>query len=197
MRRPLDARGGLGKPAAGGYRADLDKAAWFLRAFYRHASGFMGWDDKSTGRCLDYVPGPATEMGPIPAAGKWARLELPLAKIDAGDKLLDGIGFLHTGGRVEWGRTTLASPDGEQHVVRGDQLGPAPEELKDVVIHVPGLKAGATVRVHFEDRQLTAADGQFSDDFRGQDLYERFGGGPYGGYGDTPVALHVYEVELP
>ena len=34
-----------------------------------------------------------------------------------------------------------------------------------------------------------------TDDFRGQDLYERFGGGlKGGGYGDTPVALHIYEI---
>ena len=44
------------------------------------------------------------------------------------------------------------------------------------------------------DRELTAADGSFIDDFRGQDLYQRFGGGPRLGYGDAPVALHLYEV---
>lgn len=49
------------------------------------------------------------------------------------------------------------------------------------------------MRVLFEDREITAADG-FVDDFRGQDLYQRFGGGPTLGYGDAPVALHVYEV---
>jgi hypothetical protein len=59
---------------------------------------------------------------------------------------------------------------------------------------VPGLKAGTKVRVVFEDREIAAGDGHFVDDFRGRDLYERFGGGPYAGYGDSPVALHVYEV---
>jgi hypothetical protein len=50
------------------------------------------------------------------------------------------------------------------------------------------------VRVLFEDREIKAADGFFLDDFRGQDLYQRFGGGPTTGYGDTPVALHMYEI---
>jgi len=50
------------------------------------------------------------------------------------------------------------------------------------------------VRVLFEDRALTAADGSFVDDFRGRDLYQRFDGGPMLGYGDAPVALHLYEI---
>jgi hypothetical protein len=32
---------------------------------------------------------------------------------------------------------------------------------------------------------------------RGIDLYQRHGGGPYTGYGDAPVALHIYEVAAP
>jgi hypothetical protein len=28
----------------------------------------------------------------------------------------------------------------------------------------------------------------------GQDLYQRFGGGPTTGYGGTPVAVHIYEI---
>jgi hypothetical protein len=46
--------------------------------------------------------------------------------------------------------------------------------------------------VLFEDRQIEAEEGYFEDDFRGQDLYQRYGG--HDGYGDTPVALHIYEV---
>jgi hypothetical protein len=38
-----------------------------------------------------------------------------------------------------------------------------------------------------------AANGFFIDDFRGQDLYQRYGGGYGTGYGDGPVALHLYE----
>ncbi len=36
-----------------------------------------------------------------------------------------------------------------------------------------------------EDRELTAADGCFADDFRGRDLYQRSGGGPMLGYSDA------------
>ena len=60
---------------------------------------------------------------------------------------------------------------------------------------VAGLKAETKIKVLFEDRALISADGHFTDDFRGQDLYQRFGGGlPGGGYGNTPVSLHIYEI---
>ena len=68
------------------------------------------------------------------------------------------------------------------------------ERLARTSISVDGLKSGTLVRVLCEDRELKAADGFFVDDFRGQDLYQRFGGGPTAGYGDTPVAVHVYEI---
>jgi len=57
-----------------------------------------------------------------------------------------------------------------------------------------GLDILDLARVVFEDRDITAADGYFVDDLRGQDLYQRFGGGPRLGYGDAPVALRVYEI---
>ena len=57
------------------------------------------------------------------------------------------------------------------------------------------MKAETKIKVLFEDRALISADGHFTDDFRGQDLYQRFGGGlPGGGYGNTPVSLHIYEI---
>ncbi len=61
---------------------------------------------------------------------------------------------------------------------------------------MPGLKPGTPVRVLFEDRTLTAEDGAFIDDFRGQDLYQRYGG-EHSGYGNAPVALHAYELAVP
>jgi hypothetical protein len=179
------------------YQGDADRAAWFLRAFYRHASGMLGWDDKLVPKCLDYVVRKAANMGPLPAPGEWVRLETPLEKIEAAGALLDGVGFLHEGGRVEWGCTTILGPDGREQIVWGDTIGVPPEQLAHVTIGVPGLQAGTRIRVAFEDRELTAEDARFVDDFRGQDLYERFGGGPYAGYGDTPVALHVYELPAP
>ena len=68
------------------------------------------------------------------------------------------------------------------------------ERLARTRIAIDGLKSETRVRVLFEDRELKAADAFFIDDFRGQDLYQRFGGEPTTGYGDTPVAVHIYEI---
>ena len=117
----------------------------------------------------------ADPVGAAPGSGTWAQLEVPLD-------------------RISWGRTSSVDPAGvEVEVWRASIELPA-DRLARTKISVGGLKAGTRVRVLFEDRELTAADGYFVDDFRGQDLYQRFGGGPRLGYGDAPVALHIYEV---
>ena len=169
-------------------------ARWFLRTFYRHATGFLGWDLKGLPASVQYIPGATVEMGASPPPGAWARLEVPLERIRADRKLLDGVGFLHAGGRLRWGRTSIVAPGGEELLVWGDRVELAPDRLARTTIAVGGLRAGTRVRVLFEDRALTAADGFFVDDFRGRDLYQRFGGGPMLGYGNAPVALHVYEI---
>lgn len=182
--------GSWGDFNAGIYQTDLTQAAWFLRNLYRHASGFLGWDDKGTAGCLPYVIATTTRHGDVPAEAGWVKLEMPLP---AG-KMIDGVAFLHEGGRVNWGHTSIVTPDGNETLVFGDGIGLPAEQLATVKINVPGLKAGTKVRVAFEDREIVAEDGGFTDDFRGRDLYQRHGGGPSGGYSDTPVALHVYEV---
>lgn len=179
------------------YRTDLKQAHWFLRAFYRHSSGFMGWDDKLTEKCLQFMPSETLTRGELPKAGEWVQLEIPLKDIKATGVLLDGVGFLHEGGRVAWGQTSIRTADGASREIWGDQIGPPADSLAATKIAVEGLKAGTKIRVAFEDRELIAGEGHFVDDFRGRDLYERYGGGPYTGYGDTPVALHVYEIALP
>jgi hypothetical protein len=177
---------------AGRLRKEPKLAYWFLLSFYRHARGFLGWDARLVEKALAYVPGQAADMGALPSAGKWVKLEVPLEKIGAVNAMLDGVGFLHEGGRVWWGRTSLVGPEGNDLVVWGDAVGLPSAALARTAIHVSGLKAGAKVRVLFEDRELTGAEGHFLDDFRGQDQYERYGGP---GYGPEPVALHVYEIE--
>ena len=137
-------------------------AVWFLRTFYRHAIGFLGWDLKGLAAALQYIPG--------------------------------RVGFIHPRRSVQWGRTSILAPGGEELEVWGDDIQVAPDRLAQTKIAVDGLRAGTRVRVLFEDREVTAANGYFIDDFRGRDLYQRFGGGPTLGYGDAPVALHVYEV---
>jgi hypothetical protein len=185
---------GWGKPDLAPLRKDKATAYWFLNSFYRHAKGFLGWGMDLLPKSLEYIPDRAADFGSLPPAGEWVKLEVPLDKIGATDKLLDGIGFMHEGGQVLWGRTALIDPDGKETLVWGDSVQLPADDLAKVVIRVPGLAKGSKVRVLFEDREITANDAFFTDDFRGQDLYQRYGGGT--GYGDSPVALHLYEVAL-
>jgi hypothetical protein len=173
-------------------RDDPSLDYWFLRRFYRNAVGFIGYKGEGMGRSLGYVPQAFRDAGSLPPPGEWTKLEVPLDRLVERGKTFDGVGFVQRGGRVFWGRTSVVSPDGVETVLWGDELGEAPGRLARVRIRVGGLRAGAAVRVLFEDRTLAAADGYFEDDFRGEDLYQRYGGAE--GYGDTPVALHVYEV---
>src|SRR5262249_16011556 len=92
---------------------------WFLRTFYRHARGFLGWGHKVRGQALELIPEKVAAMGELPKAGEWMKLEVPLDKIGAVDKLLDGVGFLHDGGRILWAKTVLVGPDGAETVVFG------------------------------------------------------------------------------
>jgi hypothetical protein len=181
-----------GKADLGALRKDPTTAYWFLNSFYRHAKGFLGWGMDLLPKSLAYIPDRAVDHGAIPVTSEWVKLEVPLDQIGAVDKLLDGVGFMHEGGSVLWGRTTLVAPDGTETLLLGDALQRPATDLTKVVIRVPGLAKGSKVRVLFEDRELTADDGFFVDDFRGQDLYQRYGGGT--GYGADPVALHLYEV---
>ncbi len=179
------------------YQRDLAKAEWFMRLLYRHSSGFLGWSSANVTNCLPFSLSESVRMGDLPGSGEWVRLEVPLERIKASDGLLDGVAFYHDGGRVWWGRTSIAAPDGTEALVFGDSVGLPADKLAKVKISAAGLKKGARVRVLFEDREIVAGDGFFTDDFRGRDLYQRFGGGSFSGYGDDPVALHVYEIPTP
>lgn len=175
-------------------RSTPGKAHWFGRTFYRHITGVIGFGNAMTAPALELVPNASVDMGALPAAGKWVKFEVPLDKIGAIDKLIDGVGFVHEGGRVLWGQTSIVAPDGVEQVVMGEHLDrPSPEALSKTKFEVAGLKKGAKVRVVFEDREMTADEGFFTDDLRGRDLYQRFGGID-AGYGDAPVALRVYEI---
>jgi len=171
-----------------------EKLSWFLRSLYRHAPGFLGWDDALLESAAEYAPASAARQGPLPEAGRWLRLDAALDDIGATNTLVDGMAFLHDGGRVFWGRSSLVGPGGDETILWGDHEAATPGQLSRTRIDVAGLKLGARVRVLFEDREIVAGKGHFIDDFRGEDLYQRFGGGPGVGYGDTPVALHVYEI---
>jgi hypothetical protein len=180
------------------WRRDLPFTIWFTRTFYRHSPGFLGWDiRKALDAARRYMPEHGIDMGARPSVDQWVRLEVPLERIGAAAKLLDGVAFLHEGGRVAWGHTSIVEPSGAETLIWGDAIELPPAALAQTRIQVAGLARGTTVRVLFEDREITAADGYFEDDFRGEDLYQRFGGGYGVGYGDGPVALHVYELPTP
>lgn len=176
-------------------RDDPKAAYWFLNAFYRHAKGFLGWGTDLVGKSLDYIPKQAKSLGALPKPGQWHELTLSLEEFEAAGKLVDGIGFLHENGVVTWGRTEILEPKGPSWVMlEGEKIIP-PERLDFTKIYVAGLKEGARVRVLFEDRTIVAQDGYFVDNFRGADLYQRHGG--TSGYGNVPVALHLYEIPGP
>lgn len=183
-----------GKFDAAKLRADKLMAYWFIRSFYRHGIGVLGWSGKASDNVLYLVPGAAAEMGALPKADEWVKLEVPLGTIGAADRMIDAFGTLHENGRVWWGPTVLAAPDGTTQTLFGDHLDrPAPQQLAATRFNVTGLKAGTPVQVLFEDRELKAEDGFFTDDLTGADLYQRFGG-VQNGYGNSPVAARAYLV---
>ena len=171
---------------------ELPLVYWFLRRFYRNAVGFIGYRGEGAAQSFAHAPDTVHAEGALPPAGTWVKLEAPLADLGAVGKMLDGVGLLQRSGRVFWGRTSLVTPDGSETALWGDALGRPPAERARTRVRVAGLRQGALVRVLFEDRQIRAEEGYFEDDFRGQDLYQRYGGPD--GYGDAPVALHIYEV---
>ncbi|NBY03410.1 MAG: hypothetical protein EBQ87_15750 [Planctomycetes bacterium] len=175
-------------------RNNNEKAFWFLRTFYRHARGFLGWGDKVEPYAKEFLPASAATIGNLPPVGDWVKLEIPLEKISAVDKLVDGVAFAHDGGRVWWANTVIVGPDGKESLVFGDHEDrPDPDSLIKTKLSVEGLKKGTVIKVLFENRTIVADDGFFIDDFSGVDLYQRYGGERLG-YGSAPVALHVYQI---
>lgn len=133
--------GAWGRVDLTGVRKDNARAFWFLRTFYRHARGFLGWGDKVSPEALALVPEKAAALGELPKAGEWVKVEVPLETLGAAGKLVDGVGFLHDGGRAWWAKTVLVTPDGKETVVFGDHEDrPDPAALRKTRITVPGLK---------------------------------------------------------
>ncbi|MCS7045878.1 MAG: hypothetical protein NZO58_05940 [Gemmataceae bacterium] len=181
----------------GRWLGDAKRRLWFLRSFYRHATGFLGWGEDLLDQARPYLPAKVVPQGPLPPAGSWIELRVPLEALGI-TGMVDGVALAHEGGRVWWGDTRLVPPN-DGPTATADVLCWDSEHLAlrrpgGTKIEVAGLKKGARVRVLFEDRELVAEDGYFIDDFRGEDLYQRFGGGYGVGYGDGPVALHLYEI---
>lgn len=172
---------------------------WFVRMMYKNSAGFAfagGWGALlyETNKLVTLTNGAA--RGAMPAAGAWYKLELPLADIGVTTQLVDGVAFIHDeGGRAWWSHTYITNDSGECSYFFRDSVELPADELAATRISVAGLTNGAQVRVVFEDRTINAANGHFFDDFRGRDVYQRFGGDFGLGYGAAPVDLHIYEID--
>jgi hypothetical protein len=94
-----------------------------LQSFYRPAKGFLGWGTDLLAASREYVPGSAADMGGLPARGVRVRLEVPLDRVGAAGQLLDDVAFLHNGGRVLWGRTSLLDAGRAETIIWGDTIG--------------------------------------------------------------------------
>ena len=156
-------------------------------------------------------------QGALPSPGEWHRIEIDADKFGLTGKLVDGFAYLTRNGRALWDYSALERDGEVVRVFCEDTVGIDRELLSAVRVQVPGLKAGAKVRVLFEQRELTAdEEGAFVDDFQGVDTYGYEAGGVQGdlfgfvrdedreiplmmpsGYGYTygPTAVRIYEIE--
>lgn len=153
--------------------------------------------------------------GALPVPGTWYRIEIDAAAYDLVGKLVDGFAFLSQNGRALWDYSALERDGKPVRVFCEDTVGIDRALLPTVRVNVPGLKAGTRVRVLFENREIVAADGGFTDNFVGTDTYGNEGGAVVGdmfgfitdpdrelvrmipsGYGYTygPTAVHIYEI---
>ncbi len=155
-------------------------------------------------------------VGPLPKAGAWYRVELDAEKVGLVGKLVDGFAYLTKNGRALWDHSVLERGGKVVRVFCEDSVGIDRALLPKVRVNVPGLKKGAKVRVLFEDRVIVADDGGFFDNFEGIDTYGQEAGGVIGdlfgfvkdedrelarmipsgyGYNYGPTAVHIYEIE--
>lgn len=154
-------------------------------------------------------------FGPLPEAGTWHRIEIDAAKFGLVGKLVDGFAFLTQNGGARWDHSVLERDGKVVRVFCEDSVGVDRNLLAAVRVAVPGLKAGARVKPLFENREIVAEEGGFTDDFTGVDTYGYEGYAPSGdlfgfildpdrelvrmmpsGYGYTygPTAVHIYEI---
>lgn len=132
-----------------------------------------GWHHRAFWGDGDAVPfgAPGTpqkvDMGPLPAAGKWARLEIEAAKLGLAPGMeITGMAFTICDGEVFFDKTGLATTGKE----------PPHGEKRDVVWLDDDFPAGSTPQVSGAPAQwVTAADGKVH---AGKRALKRTGGGP-------------------
>ncbi len=154
-------------------------------------------------------------LGRVPKAGEWYRIEIDAEKAGLVGRLVDGFAYLTRNGRALWDYSALERNGEAIRVFCEDTVGIDRTLLSSVRINVPGLKAGTKIKVLFEDRTITAEDGSFSDNFEGTDTYGFESDGVIGdmfgfikdpnrelnsmipsgtGYSYGPTAVHIYEL---
>ncbi len=163
-----------------------------------------------------YKPEHFHALGASPKPGTWHRIELDADKLGLTGKLVDGFAYLTKNGRALWDYSVLERDGKVMRVFCEDSVGIDRSLLTNVRFNVPGLKAGTKVRALFEDREITAVEGGFTDNFEGVDTYGFEAGAVVGdmfgyvkddnrdlprmmpsgyGYSYGPTAVHVYEIE--
>lgn len=165
---------------------NLYGSKWFIVEDWEH-SAFWGDNDKLNIGLGPFNGSPHQSnvpMGKLPPAGKWVTLEIPIDKIGLNHFHLDdgwqisGVAFDTVGGRVFWGDTIVTTEDGrETTYFTRDEIERCVSADETMKITVPGLKAGKSINVLFEGRQLTAKDGYFED-----------------GFSKNDYATHIYEI---
>lgn len=121
------------------------------------------------------------DMGTVPAAGKWVELSVPVEKLGLVGKVCTGFEFVSKGARVWWDATVVRRGEDHTIVLCDDELGTGAAGLAKVRFRGRGLKPGAKIEDVFEDRELTVnSDGNFFDDFRGENIYDIIGDGMAG-----------------
>jgi hypothetical protein len=147
--------------------------------------------------------------------GGWVKIEMDAEKYGLVGKLVDGFAFLTQNGRALWDDTTLVRDGKVVRVFCDDSVGIDRSLLAKVKISVPGLKKGTKIKPMFEDREIVAEDGYFTDNFEGTDTYGYEAGGVEGdmmgyvkdpnrelprmmpsgyGYSYGPTQVRIYEV---
>jgi hypothetical protein len=162
-----------------------------------------------------YQAGHFHNLGALPKAGTWVRMEIDAEKAGLVGKLVDGFAYLTKNGRALWDYSVLERDGKVVRVFCEDSVGIDRALLGKVRVNVPGLKQGTAVKVLFEDRTITAEDGGFFDNLEGVDTYGYESGGVVGdllgfvkdedrelprmmpsgyGYSYGPTAVRIYEI---
>lgn len=133
-------------------------SGWYHRVFWGDGDAVPFGTPRTTQK---------VDMGPLPAAGKWVRLEIEAAKLGLTPGMeITGMAFTICDGEVFFDKTGLATTGKE----------PPHGEARDVVWLDDDFPAGSTPQASGAPAQwVTAADGKVHS---GQRALKRTGGGP-------------------